>query len=195
MILQWSWINVLGGMIITLLLIPNIVYALKRQGEKNLCENRLMNILEQVGRYGSMLCMIVCFGESGFGFPSLADFYCYIVGSAVLLSAYWIAWGLYFRRAGVQTFVRGKGPVAVFVAGRENVAGIARLKWALAILPCCLFLLCGITLRYIPLILSAVLFAVGHPYVTYRNIVSRTYGEKERSTVSGIDGRRQDRDQ
>lgn len=179
MTLQWSWINVFGGIIVALLLIPNIMYALKQRGGQNLCESRMMNMLEQVGRYASMLFMIVCFRESGYGFSSLADFYCYIVGSAVILLAYWIVWILYFRATGIHASVRGKGPVAIFVAGRENVAKVTKLKWALAILPCCLFLLCGITLRYIPLILSALIFAAGHLYVTQRNIIMSTW-TKER---------------
>lgn len=41
---------------------------------------------------------------------------------------------------------------------------------SLAVLPSCLFLLSGITLGYVPLVVSAILFAIGHIYVTYRNV-------------------------
>lgn len=41
---------------------------------------------------------------------------------------------------------------------------------ALAIIPTCIFLLCGITLQHVLLVISAVIFGVGHIYVTYRNV-------------------------
>lgn len=40
---------------------------------------------------------------------------------------------------------------------------------ALAIIPTGIFLLSGITLRYVLLIVSAVLFGMAHIYVTYQN--------------------------
>ena len=45
-------------------------------------------------------------------------------------------------------------------------------KWksiALAVIPTVLFLLGGITMRNIPAIILAVVFGVGHIYVTYKN--------------------------
>ena len=46
--MEFGWINVFGGIIVILMLLPNIVYALKNKDERNLCENRTMNLLEQV---------------------------------------------------------------------------------------------------------------------------------------------------
>ena len=62
---SWNWINFFELVIVVLLLAPNILYALKCRGEKNLCENRLMNVVEQIGRFGSMFFMIVCLGKRG----------------------------------------------------------------------------------------------------------------------------------
>ena len=53
--MEFGWINVFGAIIVILMLIPNIVYAIKNKDETNLCTNRFMNIIEQVGRYAS--CM------------------------------------------------------------------------------------------------------------------------------------------
>ena len=49
--MEFGWINLFGAGFVILLLIPNIVYALKNRGEKNLCDDRAMNLLEQIGRY------------------------------------------------------------------------------------------------------------------------------------------------
>lgn len=180
---SWNWINVFGIVIVALLLIPNIVYALKRPGEENLSENRLMNILEQIGRYGSMVFLIACFQEGGFRFSSPAAFLSYAVGCPIILLAYWIVWLVYFHASGVHIFIRSQGPVAVFVAGRECVSSVIALKWALVILPCCLFWLCGITLRYIPLVLAALCFTAGHIYVTYRNMVLYSHKGQSHKTA------------
>ncbi len=55
--MEFGWINVFGAIIVILLLIPNIVYAIKNKDEKNICTNRLMNIAEQMdGTPASCLC-------------------------------------------------------------------------------------------------------------------------------------------
>ena len=101
---SWGWINLFNLVMVGLLLLPNILYALKRGGERNLCENRAMNALEQAGRYASMLFMAVCVGGE-FGFPSILALLCHCFGSLLLLSAYWICWIVYFRMTGVHIFV------------------------------------------------------------------------------------------
>lgn len=166
---SWNWINVLGAITIILLLLPNIIYAIKHRDEVNLCENRFMNILEQVGRYGSMLFMVVCLKKGGYGFSSVGAFLIYGFGNLLFLAAYWIVWGVYFHATGTKVISREDGPTAAFMAGKREVKGVMALKMSLAILPSCLFLLDGITLEYIPLLIFAILFAVGHIYVTYQN--------------------------
>lgn len=167
----WSgWISLWGLMIVVLLLIPNIVYALRCRGEKNLCDNRLMNVIEQVGRYGSMLFMVLVFGK-GSGFPSAAAFVVYLAGNLVLLTAYWVLWGIYYFKTKPRASIsRQEGPTAVFIAGKPAVKRAAGIKMLLAVVPSLLFLLSGITLMSIPLILCALFFAAGHIYVTFVNI-------------------------
>lgn len=48
------------------------------------------------------------------------------------------------------------------------------LKVDIAVLPVLLFLLHGITQRYVLLLVSGILFTVGHIYVTYEHIKSGT---------------------
>ncbi len=49
--MKFGWINVFGAAIVILMLLPNILYATKNRDEKNLCKNKLMNVIEQAGRY------------------------------------------------------------------------------------------------------------------------------------------------
>lgn len=179
--IRWNWINIFNLIFVILLLVPNIIYALKCRGEENLCENRFMNALEQAGRYGSMLFMIIYLGKAdGFGFHSVFSFLCYGLGSLILLLTYWVVWVLYFGRMGIPLFAK-REPVAVFMAGRENVKRVIMHKWALVVLPSCLFLLCGITLGYAPLFLAAVCFAIGHGYVTRANILKSIHAKEEKN--------------
>lgn len=143
--MEFGWINAVGGGLVALLLVPNIVYAVRFPGGENRCRNRWMNLLEQIGRYASMVLMIFPVGVWEFGFPSVGAMLAYLAGNAGLLAAYWIVWGLYFRK---QT---------------------RRRALALALLPTGMFLLSGVTLGHWLLVLSAVLFGVGHVYVTLEN--------------------------
>lgn len=175
----WNWINTFGLIIIAFLLIPNIIYAIKHKDEKNLCENRCMNLIEQTGRYGSMLFMVVCLGYGGFGFSAVELSLVYVIGNMLLLIAYWAVWGIYFHvtRAEVTGWVEGS--TSVFIAGKHRSKSVGVMKMSLAVIPSCLFLLSGITLGYFPLIVSAILFAAGHIYVTYQNVKKNKYEKAE----------------
>ena len=143
--MKFGWINVFGAAIVVLMLPPNLVYALRNKGEKNRCANRFMNALEQVGRYACIVLMWLPLLVWKFGFASVLGMALYLAGSAILLIAYWIAFAVYLKR---------------------KSAGLAL---ALAVLPACVFLLCGILLRHWLLVGFAILFAVGHIYVTCVN--------------------------
>lgn len=184
----WNWINLFGLLLIALLLIPNIIYAIKHKDERNLCDNRCMNVIEQTGRYGSMLFMMVCLREGGFVFPSVAWFLVYVFGNTLLLIAYWVVWGLYFHVARTEVTGWVEGPVSIFIAGKRRSKSAGLLKMSLAVIPSCLFLLSGITQGYFPLIVSAILFAAGHIYVTYQNVIkwdgTNVTGMSEKGTGS-----------
>ena len=143
--MQFGWINLFGAGIVVLMLLPNILYAIKNKDEKNLCTNRVMNLIEQIGRYACIVLMWFPLLVWEFGFASVAAMLLYFVGNGALLAAYWIGYLIYFKK--------------------KN----AGLALALAILPACIFLLSGLLLRHWLLVGFACLFAVGHIYVTYRN--------------------------
>lgn len=143
--LGWGPVNEFNLIIIVLILLPNIIYAIKFRGTKNQCRNKMANVIEQISRYLSMLFMIISFEGDGLGFSSKEAFVIYAFGNAVLLLVYWIVWILYFRK---QRLVK---------------------SMILAVVPTLIFLLCGITLNSILLIASSIIFGIAHSYVTYQN--------------------------
>lgn len=140
-----NWINFLGLITVIIILIPNVIYGLKNKGVKNLCRNKVMNILEQIGRYGCMIFMIFNIGIPEFGYNSEIYFLVGFLFVSVLLALYIIFWVVYF-------------------VNRSMFTGMV-----LAIIPSLIFLINGVTLRYWPLLVCAVIFSVAHCYVTYVN--------------------------
>lgn len=144
--MKFGWINLFGAVIVILMLIPNIVYAVKNKDEKNNCTNQFMNVIEQIGRYSCIVLMWLPLLVWKFGFPSVFEMILYLFGNGCLLVAYGIAFALYMKK---------KTPSLALI---------------LAVLPACIFLLSGLTLRHWLLVGFAVLFAIGHIYVTNKNI-------------------------
>lgn len=151
--MQFNPINLFGGIIVVLMLLPNIVYAVRFRDAENKCTNRLLNILEQVGRYASMALMVLPLGVWKFGFPSVADMLIYVIGNGALLLTYYILWAVYFRRQSAAVSV------------------------ALAIVPTLMFLLSGFTLRHWLLAVAAIIFGIGHIAVTWQNIRDNSSAE------------------
>lgn len=143
--MKFGILNLANLVIVVLILVPNVVYALRSPGGENKCTNTAMNVLEQIGRYASMALMVLPLGVWEFGFPSVADLLLWLLGSGVLLLAYWVFWWLYFRKATL------------------------RRALALALLPTGIFLLTGLTLGHWVLVCAAVIFGIGHCYVTWQN--------------------------
>ena len=143
--MEFGWINVFGAVTVALMMIPNIVYAIKNKGEQNLCTNRFMNVTEQIGRYACIVLMWLPLLVWKFGFSSEYEMILYLAGNGALLIAYWILFAVYFK---------------------HKTPGLAL---ALAVIPACIFFLSGVLLRHWLLVGFAVLFAVGHIYVTKEN--------------------------
>lgn len=139
-----NWINFFGLIIILVIMIPNIIYAIKKREVDADYDNKFINGLEQIGRYGSMFFMAFNIGLLEFGFYSHGTFLIYAIGNIVLLILYLILWIPYFRR---KTMWNGL---------------------LLAIIPACIFFMSGITLRHYFLVAVSIIFAVGHITITYK---------------------------
>lgn len=143
--MEFNWINAFGGGVMALMLAPNVVYALRCPGQKNKCRNPWVNALEQVGRYAAMALMVFPLGVWEFGFDGVGRMLLYLAGNGALLLCYWLFWFLYFRKP-----TRGRA-------------------LTLAVVPMGIFLLSGLTLGHRLLTAAALLFGVGHVYVTLQN--------------------------
>ena len=195
--MYFGWLNGLNLISVILMLIPNIINAMHNKNVMNKCANRLMNLLEQVGRYGCMLFMVLPIGSDEFGFYSVLDLLLYAAFLPILLAVYLGLWELELGEIGNKLLIlftvsglialigwlffglEMGSPIAVIlltpVLGMLLLKKVLRnatrkTKMAMAIIPVLIFLLCGITLRHIPLILSAVMLGIAHPYVTWQNV-------------------------
>lgn len=147
--MEFGWINVFGAGIVILMMIPNIIYAIRNKDEKNLCTNRFMNAIEQIGRYGCIILMWLPLLVWKFGFCSVTEMLVYFTGNGCMLAAYWLVFALYLKKK------------------------TAKRALTLAVLPVCIFMLSGLLLRHWLLAGFALLFAAGHIYVTLQNVQAR----------------------
>ncbi|MEA4912453.1 MAG: hypothetical protein VB092_07605 [Oscillospiraceae bacterium] len=141
-----EWLNPWGLLFMGVIMIPNVVFALKRKdGFTDPYENRFVEALEQIGRFGCFAFMIIHVPGTWFGWWSDEAFAVYLIGSAALSAVYCAMWVVLWRRNGVVRAL------------------------ALSVLPAALFLFSGVMSRSIPLLASAALFAPCHIFISYKN--------------------------
>ncbi|MBQ6334768.1 MAG: hypothetical protein IJI46_06860 [Erysipelotrichaceae bacterium] len=87
--MRFGWINLFGAIIVMVMLIPNVIYAFRNKDEKNRC-TRLMNLIEQIGRYACIVLMWFPLSVGKFGFSSVEEFLIYLTGNGILLFAYFL---------------------------------------------------------------------------------------------------------
>lgn len=172
---DYPWFAIFGLITLLLLFLPNIVSRIRRkQKEINLCENRLMNLAQEIGGLLCLFIMLCWVGYGGFGFYSVGAFLCYIYGSALLVLIDWVLWIIYYFVKRPKISVETDGPTAVFIAGnRQILRGIKALRAVIAAVPALLFLLHGLTLHHWLLAGCAAVYGIGNIYVTYENINMR----------------------
>lgn len=159
-----EWLNIYGLIFITAIMIPNIIFAIKcRNGFENLWKNKTAEMLEQIGRFGCFGLMIINIPLTGFGFPSEECFAIYLITDSAIVLFYCLIWIICFRKNSIFRAL------------------------ALSILPSILFLFSGIINRYIPLIITALIFAPCHILISYKNAVlankkSKISSQNQKST-------------
>ena len=141
-----EWINPFGLVFMAVILIPNIVFALKcKDGFANKWENKTVQIIEQVGRFGCFGFMIVNIPGTCFGWWSDEAFALYLIADTLLVLIYCLIWIVCFQKNSLFRAL------------------------ALSIIPSILFLFSGIMSRSVLLILYAALFAPSHIVISYKN--------------------------
>lgn len=137
-------LNLYGLLFVILLLIPNIVYGLTHRGGVEVqYHNKLMETLEQVGRFGCMFFMI-------FQFPWTAYCACgarnaYLILGGVLMAAYWLGWVVFWKSNSMEKAL------------------------ILSILPALLFLESALLTWNIPLLVLSAVFGVCHITISCNN--------------------------
>ena len=141
-----EWLNVFGLVMAAVIMIPNILFAMKcKDGFVNKWNNKSVETVEQIGRFGCFGFMIINIPGTWFGWWSDEAFAVYLVVDAVLVTLYCVIWAVCFRKSSVFRAL------------------------ALSIIPSVLFLFSGIMSRSILLTIAAVLFAPSHILILYQN--------------------------
>ncbi len=138
--------HIYGMIIIVVIMMPNIVFALKcKDGFQNKWCNKLIETVEQIGRFGCFCFMIVNVPGTCLGFQSEKALAVYLAVDSILTVLYCAIWAICFRKN------------SMFQA------------LALCIIPSVLFLFSGIMARSVLLVISAMLFAPSHILISYKN--------------------------
>ena len=84
-----EWFNVYGLVFMVIIMVPNIVYAIRcKDGFENRWQNRTIEMLEQIGRFGCFGFMVINIPGTWFGWWSDQAFAVYLIVDAVLVFVY-----------------------------------------------------------------------------------------------------------
>ncbi len=148
--MRFGWINAVNAAALVVLIVINLICV--RRGIAGAFKSRhtLVNVLEQVGRYGCMALMIVPLTAGWeFGFSSEWRMVAWLLLTVLLLAAYAVLWA------------------------RKRRGGTAVL-YGLALVPVCLFLANGILLQHWLLAAFALLFGAAHLWIVHENTLTHT---------------------
>ena len=147
MVDNMEWFNVFGLIFIAVIMIPNVVFAIKcKDGFDNKWNNKYVEVTEQVGRLGCFGFMIINIPGTWFGWWSDEAFALYLIVDTILVMLYCAIWIICFKKNSVFRAL------------------------ALSIIPSMLFLFSGIMSRSVLLIIASVLFAPSHIMISYKNV-------------------------
>ena len=141
-----EYINLYGLSFMAIIMIPNIVYAIRcRDGFGNRWQNKTVETLEQIGRFGCFGFMVINIPGTWFGWWSDEAFAVYLIVDSVLVFAYCILWIVLWKKNNLLRAL------------------------ALSIIPSVVFLFSALMSRSILLTVSALLFAPMHILISIRN--------------------------
>ena len=144
-----AWFNPFGLFLMVAILVPNFLFARRYPEAFTASQNKLLEALEQIGRFGCFGFMIIQLPGAvwGFWFPGAQEVY--FAYGMVITALYCLIWALCFHRPSLFRAL------------------------ALSILPSLLFLGSGFLLCSLPLILSALLFAPCHIFISVRSVLDQ----------------------
>ena len=147
--MSFGWINGINLLAVACLILINIVALRKGLAGDFRSKYLVVNILEQIGRYGCMTFMILPIFTDGwkFGFKSVPEMLIWACTTIVLLICYIILW--------VKKARGGRG-----------------VLYGLAIVPVILFFLNGVLLRHFALVITSLVFGTFHLEIVWENVGS-----------------------
>lgn len=146
-----GWFNYYGLAIMAVIMVPNIIYAVRHKDAANTYKNKSVEIAEQIGRYGCFVLMIFNIPYTYFNFWFDCALTVYLSVNGALCLAY----------------------LAFWVICRNNNGMLKALS--LSILPSGIFLFSGIMLANIPLIVYSLVFAPCHILISCKNTEAQIY--------------------
>lgn len=143
-----NWVDPVGLIFVTTLLVPNIIFAVfHKDGFENKFRNKAVEMLEQIGRFGSFITMFVIVRPVVFGYWLEKGRELYLIFGTVLLILYLLGWVLFRKESSVR-----------------------KSLW-LSIVPSLLFIESGFLRLNMPLIVFSLIFAPCHILISYKNSV------------------------
>ena len=142
-----GWFNIFGLVFIVVIMIPNIVFAIKcKEAFENKWSNKVVELLEQIGRFGCFGFMIFNVPGTWFGWWSDEAFAIYLIVDSLLIVFYCIIWVICWKKNNVFRAL------------------------ALSIIPAVVFMFSAVMSRSILLIIASMLFAPTHIMISYKNV-------------------------
>lgn len=141
-----GWFNYIGLIVIIAFLIPNIVFAVtNKNGFENNYKNKTVETLEQIGRFGCFIFMIINIPYAYFGFAANGVKIAYIAVNGVLTLSYDIIWIIMRKKQGLLRSI------------------------LLSAIPSVIFIFSGVAVASVPLMIFAVVFAPAHIILSIKN--------------------------
>ena len=143
-----KYFNIYGLIFVIIILFPNIIFAYScKDGFENHYENKLVEIMEQIGRFGCFISMflVIPFLNKGFWFKSGKIIY--VAWGSVLVTLYCIGWIIFWKEDSIKKSLY------------------------LSIVPSLLFIESGIISGNFQLLVFAIIFAPCHILISYMNSI------------------------
>lgn len=143
-----KYVNFWGLILVVIILIPNIVFAIScKDGFENRYQNKLVETLEQIGRFGCFFSMFIMIPYMNKGYWFQQGKTIYLILGFLLVGLYCLDWIVFWKENSI------------------------RKSLYLSIVPSLLFLESGVVSGNILLLIFAVIFAPCHILISYWNAV------------------------
>lgn len=140
-----EYFNLWGLVFLLIILAPNLLFVARYKSVSATWHNRAVEAIEQIGRIGCVVFMVLKIPRVYFDFWSETAFSVYLCVNVALAALYCVLWGVFWK----------------------NNSLVKAL--CLSILPSVIFLFSGIMSRSILLVVSVLLFAPAHILISCKN--------------------------